>query len=356
MSNQEKNVRSTFSPGKVFVAILIGLVVNAYLIYRELEDTGKSIGDLWEDISHPFWGWLLLSVVVLVIRDAGYTYRIRNLTHKELSWKSSLYTILLWEFASAVTPSVVGGTAVAVFILSKEGIRFGKALAYVMLTAILDNVFFLVAAPLALFLAPGEVFPKISSFSLDFRYLFFISYGLIAFYTLLMAYGLLINPRAFKWLLVKMTRWTILRRWNHKALMHGNEMLLASRSLKGIGVTYWLKAIGSTFLVWTARYLMLNCLLAAYWPGMHLDDHLTAFSKQILLWVTQLISPTPGASGFAEAVLKYFFAGTFVAGIISSLALLWRGMTYYAYLLIGSFVFPKWLAKVNKVKPIQPKS
>ena len=57
-----------------------------------------------------------------------------------------------------------------------------------------------------------------------------------------------------------------------------------------------------------------------------------------------LVMPTPGGSGFSE----YFFSeylGEFipVAGLAIILALLWRIITYYLYLVIGVIVFPRWI-------------
>ncbi len=71
-------------------------------------------------------------------------YRIRLLTDKQLSWRNSFHVIMLWEFASSVTPpSIVGGSAVALFIVTKEGIKPGRATAIVMITALLDELFFI---------------------------------------------------------------------------------------------------------------------------------------------------------------------------------------------------------------------
>ena len=60
---------------------------------------------------------------MVVIRDLGYMYRIRVLTDKYLSWRKSFDVIMLWEFASALTPSVVGGSGIAIFILNREKIN-----------------------------------------------------------------------------------------------------------------------------------------------------------------------------------------------------------------------------------------
>jgi uncharacterized protein (TIRG00374 family) len=292
---------------------------------------------------------------VLLLRDTAYMYRIRNLTHHELSVKGSIYTIILWEFASAVTPSVVGGTAVAVFILAKEGIKFGKALAYVMLTAILDNAFFLIAAPIALFASHSDIFSVLGERDIfgiqgvKIEYVFYVSYTLIALYTLLMAYGLLINPRSFKWLLLRITKFSLLRKWRKSAYEQSSEMVLASKQLKGINKMYWTKAIVSTVFVWSARYFMLNCLISAFVADSSMAVQFDIFAKQIILWIVQLLSPTPGGSGFAIYFLKLLFQDNIhTDGFWLSIGLIWRIFTYYTYLVAGAILFPRWLKRVTE--------
>src|SRR5690606_16882407 len=73
--------------------------------------------------------WILMALLGMVIRDLAYMYRIRVLTDNELSWKQSFRVIMLWEFASALTPSVVGGSGIAMFILNREKINLGKSTA-----------------------------------------------------------------------------------------------------------------------------------------------------------------------------------------------------------------------------------
>lgn len=166
MDISRKQILRTFRPTNIFIAVLLGVSVSLYNFFKKTSNEG-ALEQLLQNVSQLNLLWVFLAIGVLLIRDSGYIYRIRNLTQQELSWKASISTILLWEFASAVTPSVVGGTAVAVFILNKEKIPFGKSLAYVMLTAILDNSFFLFAAPMVLFLSPGFVFPVLEFVSFD---------------------------------------------------------------------------------------------------------------------------------------------------------------------------------------------
>ena len=91
---------------------------------------------------------------------------------------------------------------------------------------------------------------------------FLISYLLIAIYTSVFVYGLFVNPRGLKWMLVKIMSIRLLRRWRKGTIKTGNDIILASKMLKGHDFNYWSKIALSTLFIWVARYFMLNCLIA----------------------------------------------------------------------------------------------
>jgi uncharacterized protein (TIRG00374 family) len=300
--------------------------------------------------------FIFLSIFVIFLRDFGYVYRIRELTDRHLTWTRAFYVIILWEFASAVTPSVVGGTAVAMFILNKEGIKMGKAIAYVMVTAIFDNLFFVIGAPIILYFAQGNIFPESklleSQVGSSLQALFWISYALYASYSLLMALGLFYKPRAFKWILIKLFSIRFLRKWKNDAQEYGDQIIEASKLLRGKNSSYWGKIIGATLVVWSARYLMLNALMGAFVP-LDLFDNIIVFARQVIMWIVMMISPTPGSSGTAEFFYGQFFEQflgkyTFVTSII------WRLLSYYPYLILGAIFLPRWIRQVffNKKKEL----
>ncbi|MDR0567251.1 MAG: flippase-like domain-containing protein, partial [Prevotellaceae bacterium] len=104
---------------------------------------------------------------------------------------------------------------------------------------------------------------------------------------------------------------------------------------------FWLKSFAATFVSWTSRYWVVNALFLAFFA---VHDHLLIFARQLVMWIMMLVSPTPGGSGFAEFVFKQFL-GDFipVAGLTVIIALLWRLITYYLYLLIGVVIVPGWI-------------
>lgn len=344
MDLNSKKILKTLNPRKVWVPVVLGLGIVVYLFASDPDITADKLTLIYDAKLVP----ILLALLVFFARFAGYIFRIKSITKNELSWKSSFYVIILWEFASAVTPSVVGGTAVAVFILWKEGIKPGKALGFVLLTAIFDNLFFVLAAPITLFLGMQYVFPMVSESSNflenSMSFLFFLSYGLITIYTFIMAFALLINPRLFKWILIKITSTKLLKKWRYAAYERGTEMIMASEQLKGMGKKFWIYLSVSTIFIWSSRYLLLNFLMAAF-TKISFSEHVLIFGKQIILWVVMLISPTPGSSGTAEYFFPIFFKEN-LGDYTLIVNLLWRLFTYYPYLLLGAIFLPKWIKMV----------
>jgi uncharacterized protein (TIRG00374 family) len=254
-----------------------------------------------------------------------------------------------------VLPSVAGGSTVAAFIINKEGIPLGKSLAYVMVTAMLDNLFFLIVVPLVLLFTQGDVFPDVEalpeSLKAGLEIAFIISYVLIALYASLMWYALFRNPKAVKRLFLRVTSVGFLKKWRAAAYKHGTELVWASRQLKGYSFGYWSRACLSTVFVWTARYYVINCLIAAF-TDIGFQDHMLIFSRNLIYKVVLLVAITPGGAGFAEIAFPTFF-GKWLGSFTTVIVLLYRIATYYLYLIFGSVFLPRWVARVFRthVKP-----
>ena len=122
--------------GNAIYPILIGLAVVGWMLWRDFNpEVFADIRFSWATV-----GWLCLAVFFMFGRDIGYIIRIRVLSGGQLSWLQSFRVIMLWEFTSAITPSAVGGTSVAIIYVHKEGISLGRSSAIVMLTSFLDEI------------------------------------------------------------------------------------------------------------------------------------------------------------------------------------------------------------------------
>ena len=297
------------------------------------------------------WVWLLVSLIMVAVRDLGYMYRIRFLTDNQLSWRQSFDVIMLWEFASALTPQWVGGSGVAIYILHREGITVGRSSAVVMVTALLDELFYILMVPL-IFIAVGTelLFPvslekEIFGVVLNTQGIFWVGYGFIVFLTLFILLAVIFFPRLFKFVLLKIFRIKFLQRWRYTVIQIGDDIINTSKELRGKKIGYWLKAFLATLFSWTARYWVVNFLLLTVTP---VGNHLLVYARQLVMWVIMLISPTPGGSGLAEVAFSGFLADLIPLGLAGALALIWRLLSYYPYLFVGAFVLPRWLSRTAK--------
>jgi uncharacterized protein (TIRG00374 family) len=342
MALTREQITAKFSIRRIILPMVLGLGVIGYMLYRSYEP-----GQL-QTLLQASPLWLGMTFLVLFVRDFGYIYRIRYITEKALDWKQSFRVIMLWEFASCALPSVAGGSTVASYMLYKEGIPLGKSIAQVMVTAMLDNFYFLLAVPIVVLVMQEQLLPEIAGVSgtllQSLKGAFVLSYLLIAIYACTMAYALLLNPGAVKRLLMWVGQRRALRRWRASLFRHANELLVSSKHLRTKNRRYWLHATISTAFVWTARYLIIGCLIAAF-ANLSLNDHITLFSRNLIYKIVLFVSVTPGAAGFAEIAFPAFF-GVFIGSFTTIVILLYRLLTYYLYLVVGALVFPRWAAIV----------
>ena len=342
MEISQQRFKKHFSAPRIILPVLLGLGVIGYMLYKNYQP--EQLSTLLS--ASPFW--IGMTLLVLFIRDFGYMYRIRFLTDKVLNWKQSFNVIMLWEFASCALPSVVGGSTIAAYILFKEKISLGKSIAQVMVTAMLDNLYFVVTLPLVLLFTGGQVFPEMLGLNQTLRegigIAFFFSYLMITLYACTMFYALFINPSGVKKLLLYIGGLRPLKRWRTDLFQHANDLLIASKHLRTKNTAFWLHASISTIFVWTARYIIIGCLIAAF-THLSMQEHLTVFMRNLVYKVVLFLSVTPGGAGIAEISFPAFF-GAFLGGFTTIVILMYRLLTYYLYLLIGAFVFPRWAARV----------
>ena len=344
MAPDAKKVFKTLNLNKMWLPLVLGIGVAIYLFVRD-EDFNWSSLSL---IGKADWRYMLLVFLAVIVRDLAYIQRIRVLTHTDLGWLSSFYIIVLWEFSSAVTPSVVGGSLVAIFLLLKEGISLGKSLAYVIVTSIFDNLFFIGAASLGFFGLYDAIFAGMSTLEnklgSNLKLLFWSTHAVVSIYTLIMLLAIFVRPKFFRWALLKITSGSFLKSWQQAARRHGDEIVFTSKALQGERFAYWLKVGLTTLVTWSARYLVLNLIIAAY-VSLDTGAHLVILGKQVILWTIMLVSPTPGSSGTAEFFYKQFHEA--VLGEYTLITdVLWRVFTYYLYLVLGAIYLPRWIRRV----------
>src|SRR5512140_3494650 len=104
MQTDAKQILKTFRTSRILLPMFLGLGVATYLLLSNF-DKHAFMNVRWS------WNssfWILMALLATAVRDLAYMVRIKALTDQELDWWRSFTVIMLWEFASAVVPGMLG--------------------------------------------------------------------------------------------------------------------------------------------------------------------------------------------------------------------------------------------------------
>ncbi len=378
LDEEQSGVLSQISPFRIMLAAFIGLAVVVYMFISEFD--AKEFGKI-EWSSHVFI-WIGMAMFFMCFRHFCYMVRLRIITDGFFSWKKAFELVMMWEFSSAVTPTSVGGAAVAMFAIAQEKLSAGKTAMIVLYTVVVDTFSFL-SALFIFYMIYGAIMvqPGASNWSelmgTKWGIGFVTAYGLMLFYGGLFFYGVLINAKGVQKFLLFLCKIPFLKRFREKAIQMTDEMALASSELRKKNWSFHVGTYLSTMAAWASRFMVLNCLIiafVAYSPNVEVQQYYQSFmggemgfgafqqqvfiyARQQAMYVIMAVMPSPGGAGVAEYAFKTFHndyiptaeTGIAVAGtLMVIMATLWRTFTYYVYLLVGAIVVPNWVNKIIK--------
>ncbi len=348
-STQENNdkILDSIRTERIVLPILIGLGVVFYLMYIQLDR------ELFKEIpwNATAFFWIGMAILTYVVRHLFYAWRLRILTDKLFSWYKSIELIFIWEFSSAVSPTSIGGAAVALFLLAQEKLSTAKTVSIVFYTMVIDTLFFLISLPLIyLIFGPVVLRPGAQSFS-DLGAYGVTYFSVIAFmivYGGIFFYGLFIRPDHFRRFFTWLSNRKILERFSETLKKTANDVVTTSVELRKKSWGWHWRVLLATTGAWFTRFLAVNFIIIAIINSVGRDlwtQGLLYGRSKAMHTITQF-SPTPGGSGVSEYLFGGFFSDYIPVGIAIVVALVWRLITYYPYLIAGAIIIPNWIGKI----------
>lgn len=330
---------------KILIPVAIGVGVVIWLFGREFDI--NSLRDI--RFTPTLCVGLLLALAALFGRDFGLAWRFRALSDFRLSWKSTAKVTMLCEFTSAITPTSVGGSAVSMLFMHREGITLGRATTITLTTLMLDEGFFMVFCPLLfLLLSPAQLFGFADGAAAhDLQVLFWIVYGVLCTITAVLYLGIFRSPKTISLILRKIFSLPLIRRWRKSIDELGDNLVEASRELRHKDLRWWIAPVAATVISWLSRFAVVNALMLAFIPGA---DQITVLGRQFIVWALLTFTPTPGGSGVSEMLFKTYYSDIVHGPIMMVLAIIWRVFTYYIYLLIGIIMLPSVFSKKKNIE------
>jgi uncharacterized protein (TIRG00374 family) len=164
---------------------------------------------------------------------------------------------------------------------------------------------------------------------------------------------LFIKPEILKIFIIKITNIKLLNRFQKKAVEQCEEIINSSKILKRHGFVFWLFIFIITSITWFSRYVILNFIIDGF-INLNFYEHISILCKHLVVWITMLISPTPGGSGFIEYAFNCIF-NDILGNYTIIISIIWRLLTYYFYLLLGLLILPNWIKGIRKNRNIKKK-
>jgi len=292
-----------------------------------------------------------LSALMLVLRDVGYVLRLRLLTEYKIGFLESVKIILLWEFGSAITPGMIGGKAVAIYMLIKNKVNAARASSIVLMAILLDEFIFIVLFPIFYVLFGKQMFhlatecpdwialkaklPWIENIKY-MEYTVMLILIVILIFVGIVFLGVFIYPSWIRQLVRTIARFPLLSKWKSVIHKFADEMHHTSIHIRSRNTFFWIQLGFYTLMSWAGRYMVGVAIVYGFSAGS--IDWLYVYVKQYALWLMFYVPATPGSSGIAEALYMVFYCDSITPGMSGTAAFIWRFMSYYIYLFIGLLV------------------
>lgn len=345
MNNKKETSITTFFSAKKIILPIFFAIIMTFFVSKNYKSLNTKVFS-FEDLNFKY---LFISIFFIFLRDFFFALRLNKLTENKITIKKSLMLIGIWDFSSALTPSVAGGGIVIIFLLTKEGLKFSKSLTTIILAALLDNLVFFFFSILGFFsiqrISETELLLNLSSKKGIFT-IFIIGMLILILYTFFIIFSLWVNPRLMKWYVIKITKIKFLRRFKNFAISQGDNLLIASNEIKSKNKNFWIKVFGYTFLAIFSKYAILNSILYSK-LNINLIENITSFGNQAILWIIMLLSPTPGSSGSSEFFFNVLY-NDLLGSDTTKVQIIWRIFTYYIHILIGIIILFFYMKKNKK--------
>ena len=274
--------------------------------------------------------WLTNALRLLVwTRFVGYPIKLRD----------TFRITVGAELASSVLPTSSGGEVFRWGMMVQKGVTQGQAASIVTLGYLEDLVFFATALPVAFVVSNAWDLPIFRSFGDQFA-----DVRGRAVMLAVILFGLTLTLR-FGWRAI--ATGALGRRARRRTLRFSAGFRRKSRKTRHDFRGVWRMVVARgklrfalTFVItavqWTARYSVATAV--AYFFGAPVDPVLF-FLLQWVIFTAMMFVPTPGASGGAEAAFVLVYSALLPSGLIGIATAVWRMLTFYLPLALGSIVF-----------------
>ncbi len=327
------------------VILLFSTVIMMYFFIflngsEALAQQWKHLNKYWIILAMLCMGlfWIFETTILHIITKALYK-------EKHLFIRSFKFT-MLGQFFGAFTPFSSGSQPAQIFAMTEVGIPAGSAASILMIKFIIHEVVYLGYLIIALVFKFNFFNSKIDYF-LYFCFFGFLLNIIIILFCVWFSVNNKIPKRILGFLLKILGRVKLIKNPEKKYKEIELELVHFHDNAAFITKNKKVCALATivTFFQWTAYYTVPYLIYRGF--GFSYYNLFTMITAQVFLTMFMSCIPIPGAEGGAEAGFYIIFGIFFKGNTIVPAILIWRMITYYLNIAVGS-IFAVFLP--NKIK------
>ncbi|WMJ81762.1 lysylphosphatidylglycerol synthase transmembrane domain-containing protein [Clostridium sp. MB40-C1] len=321
---------------KVFNSIV---VIVSTCIFLSFFLFTKGLDSLIREIKTLNKSWILLAIILMLLFWFFETlvlyiitktfYNTNNLLIKSFKFE------MIGQFFGAITPLASGSHPAQLYAMAESKIPGGIAGTVLMIKFIIHQAVNIVILAIAFLL-------KFNYFNSKVKYFIYLCIAGFAIHIIMMVLAILlsINSKATKNILlfvlkvfkkfriIKSVECAYKNMEDELKNFHKNAFLITKNIKMCIYASFF------TFIQWIVFFIIPYCIYRSF--GFNSADVLTMITAQIFLINFMAALPIPGAEGGAEAGFYLIYSLFFKSDTIITAIFIWRLLTYYSSIAIGS--------------------
>ncbi|ANZ57986.1 hypothetical protein BGL34_02455 [Fructilactobacillus lindneri] len=325
------------------VMIALGFLISWYAI-RDIKFS-VLINDITE--INPWWMIVALGCILLYfLLEAVVTYILVKSSTPNFSFRDAIRVPLVEQLFNGITPFSSGGQPAQLVVLVQSGVDAGKATSALLMKFIVYQAMIVINFIFSLIIGFDYLIDKVHALAI------FVLFGFLIHLFVIVALLMIMYWYSFTKKLVnfclKPVRWFVSEekylRWQHN-LNNKIDTFYTESVRIGHQWKLILKIFVLTFFQLLFYYLIPYFIMLAL--GYYNANVLMITSLNVLIFLVISIFPIPGGAGGAEYSFEMLFKSYVSNGSKLVLAMiLWRILTYYLGLILGSFAL---VAKPSKM-------
>ncbi len=329
--------------------ILLILGIGAIVIYFSLSGNEEGVFEAFNSIRIEYMLLCLLLLFLWQFSVGSILTIFAKLYRPKYRYSQGLLNSIVASFFHGITPSASGGQIAQFYVFKKQGIQTGEAGSILWTEFIVYQSTMCVLGLILILLKFPFFFNRYSNLFI------FVIVGFVLNASIIFAlYALAKFKRVHNWI---MTKGVDLAYKFH--IIKDKEKAIDSINVQLNKFTYEAshfkehkKELFFSVVLCVVRLVIYYSIPFVIFVamGIHADFDLfiNCLAMGSFVSIVSGLIPIPGASGGAEAIFVMMFSNLFDPTLVTSVMLIWRFLTYYLIILVGSLCFI--YAKMMKVE------